>query len=110
MQLKSLVFSLLKEGYFVVCCGGDHSMAVGSISAARAFKRQTRVCWVDAHADVNTEKTSPSGNIHGMPVAILAGLSEKLGAQFRCISLSSDLVYVGVRDTDPGERDVIQKH
>jgi arginase len=62
-----------------------------------------KVAWVDAHADINTENTSPSGNIHGMPVAIFAGLSQNLGNKFKCLDLSSELQYIGVRDCDPGE-------
>ncbi len=76
LTLKGTVLSLLKQDYFVICCGGDHSMAVGSISAAKEYKPDLKVAWIDAHADINNEMTSPSGNLHGMPVAILSGLSE----------------------------------
>lgn len=85
-------------------------MAVGSISAAKEYKPDLRVCWIDAHADINTEKTSPSGNLHGMPVAILAGLSENFKDRFKCMDLHTDLYYVGVRDTDPGERELIDSY
>ncbi len=55
--------------------GGDHSLAIGSVSAAKRVYKDLHVAWVDAHLDLNTELTSPSGNIHGFPVAVLAGQS-----------------------------------
>ncbi len=85
-------------------------MAVGSISAAKEYKPDLKVTWIDAHADINNENTSPSGNLHGMPVAILAGLSEQFKDQFKCLDVSTELQYIGVRDVDPGERELIEKH
>lgn len=56
--------------------GGDHSLAIGSISAAKSLYSKLHVTWVDAHLDLNNEHTSPSGNIHGFPVAVLGGYSD----------------------------------
>lgn len=68
-----------------------------------------QVCWIDAHLDANTEKTSPSGNVHGMPVAVLAGKT-RLHNQFTCIDIQKDIQYVGVRDCDPGELELVRRN
>lgn len=57
-------------------CAGDHSIAIGSIAGLLRVRPDAGVIWVDAHADINTLESSPSGNIHGMPVSFLAGLTE----------------------------------
>ena len=82
---------LVQQDCFPVVVGGDHALAVGSISGAKRHYPHMKVAWVDAHADVNNETTSQSGNIHGMPVAILAGLSQNLGERFKCLDLQRDL-------------------
>ena len=58
---------------------------------------------MDAHLDLNTEDTSPSGNIHGFPVGVLGGYSRLFGDQFKCLNINGDIAYIGVRDCDPGE-------
>ena len=73
----------LDKGQFPLCIGGDHSMALGSIAGISSYCRRNKLkfglIWIDAHADMNTDKTSPSGNIHGMPLASAMGLgNEKL--------------------------------
>lgn len=71
----------LARGHFPLCIGGDHSMAIGSIAGVASFCRkkqmQPGVIWIDAHADMNTEDTTPSGNIHGMSLASSLGLGHK---------------------------------
>lgn len=64
------------RGRFPIIVGGDHSLAIGSISAAKSVYPNLHVTWVDAHLDLNNEHTSPSGNIHGFPVAVLGGYSD----------------------------------
>ncbi len=103
--------SILDGGSMPVILGGDHSIAIGTFSGvASHFKEQGQdagLIWFDAHADINTPETSPSGNIHGMPLSILlgegpadlvnlAGFAPKLKPQF--------LAHVGGRDLDAGER------
>lgn len=83
LQLAKTVESSLDNEHFPLCIGGDHSMALGSIagisSHCRKNDKELGVIWIDAHADMNTDETSPSGNIHGMPVAACLGLgNEKL--------------------------------
>ncbi len=101
----------LAAGRLPILLGGDHSLAIGSISAVaarcRALGQRLRVIWVDAHADFNTAELTPSGNIHGMPVACLAGhgpeeLTTLAGSS---PALSTDEIrQVGLRSVDPGEK------
>ncbi|WP_337867364.1 arginase [Meiothermus sp.] len=90
---------------FPIVLGGDHSIAMGSVTGASRGER-VGVIWVDAHADFNTPETSPSGNIHGMPLAHLCGLGDPRlvnlghpGAKVR----PEDVVLVGIRSLDAGE-------
>jgi arginase len=110
-----------KEGRFVLTLGGDHSIAIGTISGtAKAIRerldRDMAVIWVDAHADINTPETSDSGNIHGMPVAFLTGLaSDKPDAPFGWIKDEhrvsvKKLVYIGLRDVDRGEKKILREN
>jgi arginase len=99
----------LPKEVFPIVLGGDHSISMGSVSGIRRQKR-TGVLWIDAHTDVNTPETSPSGNIHGMPLAHLLGFGDQRlkaiwggGAAFR----PEDLVFIGLRSVDRGERDFI---
>lgn len=80
-KLSEQVYAQAKEGRFALTRGGDHSIAIGTISGvAKATRerlgRDMAVIWVDAHADINTPETSGSGNIHGMPVAFVTGLAK----------------------------------
>jgi len=72
--LAEKMYPLLKAGHFCLNLGGDHSTAAGSLAAVLKARPETAVVWVDAHADINTDRTSPSGNIHGMPIALLLGM------------------------------------
>lgn len=94
------------HGDFAVFLGGDHSISMGTIAAA-AKVEPVGVIWIDAHSDFNTPETSPSGNIHGMPVAALVGDGPELlvnigyeGAKIQ----HTQIVQIGIRDLDPGER------
>jgi arginase len=90
--------------------GGDHSIALGTVAAAAEGQR-TGLLWIDAHGDFNTPDTSPSGNLHGMPLAALTGrgigeLTDLVrpGPRVR----EEDVVMVGVRDLDPREREALR--
>ncbi len=94
---------------FVIGLGGDHSVSMGTVPGAAALRR-TGVLWVDAHADLNTPSTSPSGNIHGMPLAHLLGLGdERLTGVWGGgpVLRPEDVVLVGLRSIDPPERALI---
>ena len=101
----------LDAGRLPILLGGDHSLAIGSISAVAAHCRtqgkKLRVIWVDAHADFNTAELTPSGNIHGMPVACLAGHGPEelitLAGPPPALS-TDDIRQVGLRSVDPGEK------
>ncbi len=105
------------EGVFPIALGGDHSVSMGSVAGVAHVggpeRLRTGLLWIDAHADLNTPATSPSGNIHGMPVAHLLGEGDPAlrdiwggGAVVR----PEDLVFIGLRSVDPDERDLIRKH
>lgn len=94
---------------FPVVLGGDHSLAAGSVAgAARALRARGEslgLIWIDAHGDINTPETSPSGNVHGMPVAHLLGHGDpRLQLAGGAAVDPAQTVLIGVRDLDPGER------
>ncbi len=96
----------LSQGRFPLVLGGDHSVAVGSV-AASTWGRHTGLIWVDAHADFNTPATSPSGNIHGMPLAALVGHGDPrlVDVGFQGSSIRPEhVVLIGVRQLDRSER------
>lgn len=120
-QLSSQVYSHAREGRFVLTLGGDHSIAIGTISGtAKAVRerlgREMAVIWVDAHADINTPETSDSGNIHGMPVSFLTGLaSDEKDKPFGWLESDqkispAKLVYIGLRDVDRGEKKILREN
>ena len=119
-QLSNQVYEHAKQGRFVLTLGGDHSIAIGTISGtAKAMRerlgRDIAVIWVDAHADINTPETSYSGHIHGMPVAFLTGLAtEKPDGPFGWITHDQrisvkKLVYIGLRDVDRAEKKMLRE-
>jgi arginase len=114
VELAQKVEGVLTTGELPLVLGGDHSIAIGSLSGFAAYCRSRNetpgLIWFDAHADMNTPETTPSGNIHGMPLAVLfgrgapeltniAGFAPKLDPKL--------CVHVGARDIDSGERELI---
>ncbi len=109
-ELERKVYEAVKAGSIPICLGGDHSLAVGSLTGvARAFREQGRkigLIYVDAHADINTPQTSPSGNVHGMPLAHLLGMGDREFARLGGFSPKAEprnVCLVGVRDVDKAE-------
>ena len=107
----------LQVGRMPIMLGGDHCLGIGSIAAVAAHcnasKRKLRVLWLDAHADFNTREITPSGNIHGMPVACLCGLGPELLTTLGGSSpaLRPDQIrQIGIRSVDPGEKRLVQQH
>ena len=110
---------IMSRGHFPLVLGGDHSIAAGTVSGIAAFcRRQGKklgLLWVDAHGDINTPDSSPSGNIHGMPVAALLGYGPAeltgIGGKFRKVE-PGNVALVGIRSLDEGEkRDAdVRKH
>ena len=112
------VYKKTLEKKFVLTLGGDHSIALGSIAGLlHAYSSSLRIIWVDAHADINLPETSPSGNIHGMPLAFLFQYinitSSPLYKHYQWLKnipplQPSQLVYIGLRDLDKGEKKIIK--
>ncbi|CAI9732574.1 arginase-1-like isoform X2 [Octopus vulgaris] len=99
-----------RKGHNVVVLGGDHSLGIGSVHGQiEAEKEKPVLLWIDAHSDINSPKTSPSGNAHGMPVAyLIEEMRNQLPEieQFNWVHHSinaKDVVYIGLRDIDVGE-------
>jgi arginase len=105
------VYSELSESRVPILLGGDHSLSIGSISAVarrcREVGKKLRVLWLDAHADFNTSDLSPTGNIHGMPVACLCGFGPaeltQLSGQSPALQ-PSWIRQIGIRSVDPDEK------
>jgi arginase len=112
-ELADAVTTTLEESDFPLILGGDHSIALGSITGITRVHKDVGVLWIDAHADFNTEETTPSGNIHGMALAALAGLGNSclttLGGWAPKLNTQT-LVIVGARDLDDGERRLLRTH
>jgi arginase len=116
-DLGEAVEKSLTEGFMPVVLGGDHSIAAGSISGVAAHfrkedKKQVGYIWLDAHGDMNTPESSPSGNVHGMPLASIMGygppeLTELMG--FKPKVEPQNIVLVGIRDLDSQEKKLVKK-
>lgn len=109
--LSGKVEKFMMRGHFPLVLGGDHSIAVGTISGIAAFCKRKRkklgILWIDAHGDINTPATSPTGNIHGMPLAAVLGLGPKdlanVGGSYKKID-PVNVALVGIRSLDDGEK------
>ncbi|MFZ5877876.1 MAG: arginase [Chloroflexota bacterium] len=111
-RVSGAVSTSIQGGRFPLVLGGDHSLAAGSVRGA-ARQMRIGVLWVDAHADFNTPQTTPSGNIHGMPLAALCGMGDP-----RLVQLWDEpspvvdprrVAVIGARDLDPGEKANLQE-
>src|SRR5579875_33181 len=112
-ELSQIVSETLQAGEFPLILGGDHSIALGSISGVARQHRDVGVIWVDAHGDFNTEETTPSGNIHGMVLAALAGIGYSPLVNFGGWTPKIDaskIIIVGARALDPGEQELLRTH
>ena len=85
--------------------GGDHSLSIATINAV--YKPKMKIVWIDAHPDINTEKSSMSSNYHGMPLAFLTGLEK---SKYNIDLPFEDILYIGIRDIDPYEKHIIEKN
>ena len=115
-QLAAEVEAILSADELPLVLGGDHSIAIGSFAgAASYYKKQDQtlgLIWFDAHADMNTPESTPSGNIHGMPLSTLLGYGtpELVNVAGFAPKIEPQLVaHVGARDIDPGERELIKQ-
>lgn len=110
-RLRDEVYGAMSRGHFPMIFGGDHSIAIGSISGVLMDEKvKTAVVYIDAHADMNTFETSPTGRIHGMPLAVCMGIGHPSLSSIVPLKLDSDsLLLIGPRSIDPGEAILISK-
>lgn len=111
-KLAEAVDEVVKKGSFPLVFGGDHSIAIGTLAGISKHYQNLGVIWYDAHGDLNTGETSPSGNIHGMPLAVslgighpdlttIVGYTEKVKPE--------NIVIIGARSLDEGEKVLIRE-
>lgn len=116
LKLAEVVEKTLENDEFPLCIGGDHSMALGTLAGISSYciKRGLRlgVIWIDAHSDMNTDETTPSGNIHGMSLAASIGLGSKRLTEIYSPApkvLPENTVIIGARSIDADEKNNIKK-
>ncbi|MBD7924543.1 arginase [Xanthomonas sp. CFBP 8703] len=115
--LMEASYAELRAGRMPIMLGGDHCLGIGSITAVarhcREQGRKLRVLWLDAHSDFNTSEVTPSGNVHGMPVACLCGLGPQalteLGGAAPALR-PEQVRQIGIRSVDPDEKRLIKQH
>jgi arginase len=115
-ELRKVTEESLSKGRLPLVLGGDHSIAIGSLAGSTGhFARNGEsigLIWFDAHGDANTPETTPSGNIHGMSLAVSLGLGDPelvgLGGRHPKVQ-PRNTVLIGIRDLDPGEREILKK-
>lgn len=112
-KLSDQVSEVVASHAFPLILGGDHSIAIGSIAGLSRHYQNLGVIWFDAHSDLNTEDTSPSGNIHGMSLATALGWTHLKLTDVNGSSIpiqAKNVVIIGARDLDPGEREFIRSN
>lgn len=105
-------YSILQSGRKPLFFAGDHSAVMGSISASGTYYDDLGLIWIDAHPDINTDETTVTGNIHGMPVAALLGMGEKKLSRIFSAKIKlkpHHIVMLGLRDIDPPEAEFLEK-
>ena len=111
-QIADRVREAAERGLIPLVLGGDHSVAIGSIGGLASLHGPGAVLWFDAHGDLNTPQTTPSGNVHGMPLAAALG---RAGEAFQSEHWPlpsvdpSRVALIGIRSLDPGEREVVKE-
>ncbi|WP_449619475.1 arginase [Robertmurraya sp. Marseille-Q9965] len=111
-KLAAKVDEVIESGSFPLVLGGDHSIAIGTLAGVSKHYQNLGVIWYDAHGDLNTAETSPSGNIHGMPLAVSMGLGHPLLTNiggYQPKVKPENIVIIGARSLDEGERALIKE-
>ncbi|RLV91696.1 Arginase [Spathaspora sp. JA1] len=108
------VYKSLNDGRLAITVGGDHSIGTATVGASLSHNPNTCVIWVDAHADINTPKTTDSGNLHGCPLSFLMGIdSDSYPPEFSWVPQilkPGKLVYIGLRDVDEEEKKILREY
>lgn len=110
-KLAAAVDESVKSGAFPLILGGDHSLSIGSLAGISPHYENLGVIWYDAHGDLNDSASSPSGNIHGMPLAISCGVGDKKLVNIHKTGIKvkpENVVLIGMRDLDEGEKKYIK--
>jgi arginase len=110
--LAEKVDEVIQSGSFPLVLGGDHSIAIGTLAGVSKHYQNLGVIWYDAHGDLNTAETSPSGNIHGMPLAASLGLGHPMLTEIGGYTPKvkpENIVIIGARALDEGEKDLIKE-
>ena len=109
-KLKNEVSTQIKDKMLPITIGGDHSISIGTVSGSLDQESDLTVIWIDAHPDLNTKKSSESGNLHGMPLSFLTNI-EKDNYDFQENFLKpKNIIYLGIRDIDDFEQETIEKY
>lgn len=109
-QLAQLVGDVVRRDGFPLVLGGDHAIAMGTLAGLAHAGRKPGVIWMDAHPDLNSPETTPSGNVHGMPFAVALGIAARPFPQsLRGSADPRNSALVGIRDVDEGEREHIRR-
>ncbi|KAG0742804.1 hypothetical protein G6F57_002728 [Rhizopus arrhizus] len=111
-HVSKQIYQSAKDGKFVLTLGGDHSIALATVSGVFNAYPDACLIWVDAHADINTPATTDSGNIHGCPVSFLTGIAGD-HPDFKWVKpllKTNRLSYIGLRDVDDGEKKIIREN
>ncbi len=112
-ELYEKVRASLLDGHFPLVLGGDHSIAVGSVLGVQSIYKNIGLIWIDAHGDFNNEKTTPSGNLHGMSLSAITGYGPKEMAIFKPDSIPfvnpNNTVLIGIRSIDHEEKEMLKK-
>lgn len=106
IRLEAATAKSLKDKNFTVVFGGDHSQGIGSINGLKSVHPKTRILWIDAHVDINTPQSSLTGDLHGGPVAYLAGLAPY---EKKAVLSLKDIVYWGLRQWEPEEKQLLDE-
>lgn len=111
-KIYDSVLQSLSNDRLPITIGGDHSLGTATVAAALQHDNSTCVLWIDAHADINTPKTTPSGNLHGCPVSFVMGLdSDSFPPEFNWVPQllkPNKIAYIGLRDVDSGEKKILK--
>ena len=110
LNVKETVMKMLKDNVFPLILGGDHSISIGTLAAINEKRSNVGVIWYDAHGDLNIPETSPSGNIHGMPLAVNLGLGHSSLTSMGANTIRPEnIVLIGARALDEGEKELIHR-
>ncbi|MGN7115098.1 arginase [Lysinibacillus odysseyi] len=110
LNVKESVMKMLKDDVFPLILGGDHSISIGTLAAINEKRQNVGVIWYDAHGDLNIPETSPSGNIHGMPLAVNLNLGHSSLTSIGAHKIKPEnIVLIGARALDEGEKELIQR-